>query len=1616
MSRTRLLLQWVIVWIIVLCACVPAGLAQAASPVSAQVTPADTLPNLLVEQAPASAQAATVVALVPTDDARTQTGSPNTNFGSGYLWVGQPNVHYALVKFDVSVLPPDATITAAGLQLDFLGVYTGTNDVEVGRIEGTWDEATVTASTPVTYTWSGQFQTVTSTGIEDSSVVTWNVTSLVQAWQAGTITNDGFALRGSSGVLKAAHSKETGVADDRSPKLIVAYTLPPDDGQPRPDLGDAPDSTNHHGQNNTAYAIGAVLGQFATVWDVPPGQVAGPRHANQAMEGWLGDFLSREAEADVGPDQDAPRNNILRNTVTGAVGDVADNDRADDGWRNRTIKYFDCQRQTLDVRVSKAPMAGRSIMYLNVWFDGNRDGDWADLGQCQADEEQPAQASYEWIVQNYIVDMTSIPAGGSRDFAVLTEKVMNATEGMPHWMRFMLSEEPAVQPASGGLPDGRGPHPTSALGSYKYGETEDVLQKPAPAGSPGTLQIQKTVITDGEPVEWLDYVTYEIRLRHAGGTEPLQARLRDVLPYPLVVYPTIDANGIEYVQVESPTGGATPLQAQVDIISPSGGTPPQQVVKWQGSLAPEAEVKFTFQVRVIALCQVGEQTLTFTNMAQAKGNDGSQLTAADTFTAKCFGYDDHNIEFTAEPFTPTLDLDSVADILWQGTIRNLHPVSVTLGIYQQLPTGTVDAAAADQADWLDASTPLLTQIKVGPNETQPLTANWRPSLPWGKSAGELSLPDDPTADLGLHFCILPPGLDSCPDRQQYPNLHGSIPFTLTLRPNDLGDAPDSSNHTLGAAGDMPAYPTGTLGNFPTVFDPATGQPQGPRHSFPGPLHLGQFVSREAEADVPPDQDPLTNIRPAADDPDNDRGDDGPIFSTWTFANCQQTVLQTRVAVTQQAVNYFQNLGTQAYLNVWIDANRDGDWADAFMCGQQAAPEHILIDSPVNVVAMGAGLHVIGSQTGLVPWSITDKPAWVRVTLSDRPSNKTLQAGNVSYGDGRGYAQPFKTGETEDFYFRPLAAGGGPDVEVQMTAGSRNVTVQEPGLQAAAVEMPLDKLSNFEIQLFKIDYSNIGIAGAGRGLLEFQIPEKLRGQRPLLVKGSDVAPDSISFNVDRLSVALPGLAPNTGGSLVLGWYGCITCTLAAAGTAPDALAVDYTGSVKVTVDGDVDGGNNQASATARGLLSSPIVGAFMDYTDDACTDRVLYGPIVTNKSSVQLRGKAAPNSIIAILIGLQVVGTTTSDTNGNFLYTANLGQGLHRIHAEYADQVGAAGASIVSPRDMASGLPTGQVVIKVDPSLPFDPMSACFVDSKGRSFAVPVLGYSFGATQTGSWLRSGETYAISVNAGDGNLNRYYKVTFEDVIISSLLDADGDGTYQGTATFPAITSAASTTAATATGTLGLIVGSSAGENSYSVEVGTAVDGVITSRATGQPVADASVSALLAQRASDSSLFYTAAVGQSGESNPQVTGADGRYSYSAGSGTYRIDVAAAGYQPYRSANIDAAETPLAQNIALAPAIAGTAAKTIYITANGYMPAAAEVAPGSVIEFVNLDLADHSSTGGSWDSGMLTTGQSFKVKFADAGSYSYDDAANPLLQGAVTVAEGAGIDEHIYLPMVRR
>jgi hypothetical protein len=440
------------------------GLAACGSPVSE----ADFEPAV---QSAAPLLASTTVELIAVQDARTQHASPDQNFGSGILWTNTLG-HQVFVQFDLNALPVNAVIQSAALKLYFNGHYAGPNDVQVGRVEGIWDESTLTANNQPSIVWNGPSEEVG----DAAGDIGWDVTALVRAWQTGAAVNHGFGLRSEVPGGKQFASKEN--ATQAPPRLVVTYTMPTPLEGPLPDLGDAPDSTNHHGVPNTAYFAGGVPGSFPTVWQVPAGQPAGPRHDNLTLEAFLGNFVSREIEADAGPDQDGP-NNILRNAA-GVIADVADNDRGDDGWRNRNFRFYDCYRHTLRTRVTRPLGATQPVMYLNVWFDGTRDGDWADTGPCLPPTGGPPQASYEWLVQDFLVNMAAIAPGSFVDIDVLTERVHNLTPGLPHWMRFTLSETPAVSGPFGGLPDGRGPHPLSAAQSFEFGETEDVLQIPPP--------------------------------------------------------------------------------------------------------------------------------------------------------------------------------------------------------------------------------------------------------------------------------------------------------------------------------------------------------------------------------------------------------------------------------------------------------------------------------------------------------------------------------------------------------------------------------------------------------------------------------------------------------------------------------------------------------------------------------------------------------------------------------------------------------------------------------------------------------------------------------------------------------------------------------------------------------------------------------------------------------------------------------------------------------------------------------------------------------------------------------------------------------------------------------
>jgi hypothetical protein len=240
-------------------------------------------------------------------------------------------------------------------------------------------------------------------------------------------------------------------------------------------------------------------------------------------------------------------------------------------------------------------------MYLNAWFDGVHDGDWDDVGPCTPPGGGAAQPSYEWILQNQPINMNAIPAGGFSDLSFTTERVLNTSLWARHWVRFTLSEQPAVVPPAG-LPDGRGrPHPADPNG-FTYGETEDFLHF-IPQGEPGKIVIDKQVQTGTDPLNFAGTATYQIKVRHEGGTAPAQAIIRDLLPLPLN-----EMHIIGSVDVSTNGNGAAPLVAAI-------GIEPNEFkhgVTWEGVLAPPSPIVVRVCAMLILAVPIMVSTAPFT--------------------------------------------------------------------------------------------------------------------------------------------------------------------------------------------------------------------------------------------------------------------------------------------------------------------------------------------------------------------------------------------------------------------------------------------------------------------------------------------------------------------------------------------------------------------------------------------------------------------------------------------------------------------------------------------------------------------------------------------------------------------------------------------------------------------------------------------------------------------------------------------------------------------------------------------------------------------------------------------------------------------------------------------
>jgi hypothetical protein len=230
-------------------------------------------------------------------------------------------------------------------------------------------------------------------------------------------------------------------------------------GPEKPDLGDAPDSTNNADKTMGAYpSKPSVQARFPTVFDDGSGTGPyGPLHVNDEPVAYLGKSITAETEADTGIDED-PENNITPSA------NRADRDGGDDGVVT-PLNLPHCGWASIEYEVTIIDPDVE--LWVNVWLDFNRDGDWDDIVDC------PAGSAPEWAVQNQY--LYNLPAGLHKITTpgFLSSHPLDGPERI--WMRITLSEQSWK---GGSNPNAVGNAGSGPSTKYEIGETEDYFFTP----------------------------------------------------------------------------------------------------------------------------------------------------------------------------------------------------------------------------------------------------------------------------------------------------------------------------------------------------------------------------------------------------------------------------------------------------------------------------------------------------------------------------------------------------------------------------------------------------------------------------------------------------------------------------------------------------------------------------------------------------------------------------------------------------------------------------------------------------------------------------------------------------------------------------------------------------------------------------------------------------------------------------------------------------------------------------------------------------------------------------------------------------------------------------------
>ncbi|MCP4246601.1 MAG: hypothetical protein GY778_06095 [bacterium] len=748
------------------------------------------------------------------------------------------------------------------------------------------------------------------------------------------------------------------------------------------ELGDAPDSTNNFFVGMTAYAPGGgppnTPARYPSVYltGSPP---FGPIHWWPDQAAYLGPMVSMETEADVGWDADGV-NNIQPPL------DLPDQDNFDDGVIV-PLSLPHCQWTTFNFTVTTVNPV--DPMYVNVWFDWTRDGDWDDVLTC------PDGPADEWAVQNMM--LVGLPPASSLPFTTPPFLPWHPTDPPTEiWMRITLSEQPWNPGASADRTGGDGPG-----NGHQFGETEDYyflpeIEEPVPPPPPPWL------------VAGINVDIHQDNVGQVANDFHIEGRIESSLP-PRLFQQINDRFPFWNVQITPDPTDPTGLWYLV-------------TADWWGVDVPFCEVLhlglfFEVTCHNVVIDLVGwwtrdglplpgtRQNDGFVPMLGFEVNDGFGP-GSDPFEGQVIHIQNGDGDGIPEPGEIEMDV-----VQMDLVPLRLDELMTLLG---DDPWGELRVGGLQE---------LLPWVEVT-DETGMIISDINPEWVPPDSFFDVyfqGMPPPGGFSVVAPFTLEPAGFLIARERIRFLNRAGTMEERWLFEihgahePGELGDAPDSTNN-FGVG--MTAYapgggPPNTPASYPSVY--LTGSPPfGPIHWWPDQAaYLGPMVSMETEADVGWDADGINNIDPPPDSPDQDNFDDGVIVPL-SLPHCQWTTFNFTVATV--------NPVDPMWVNVWFDWTRDGDWDDLMSCPGGLADEWAVQNMMLAGLPPSSSLNF--TTPPFLPWHGTDPPTeiWMRITLSEQPWDPTAGVTRTG-GDGPSTGHQF--GETEDYYFLPETVGPPP---------------------------------------------------------------------------------------------------------------------------------------------------------------------------------------------------------------------------------------------------------------------------------------------------------------------------------------------------------------------------------------------------------------------------------------------------------------------------------------------------------------------------------------------------------------------------------------------------------------